>query len=208
MKLEFQELNQLSQDNIKIPATATIPKLSFWFHSSWNCCSQLTLFSAWTLPLHTTIGKGPPGRTKEEDRAHFICFPSFKDHSPLLPELYYIFMVPVILSAIMYFENSFVQGNIVLFHFVFRQKYNTLFSSVQLLSHVQQASLSITNSWSLLKLMSIESVMPSNHLIFCHPLIFLPSIFPSTQITSLNVRPLSLLWCLWFGVLSLGDSMS
>ena len=64
------------------------------------------------------------------------------------------------------------------------------FSSVQLLSHVwlsvtpwtvaHQASLSITNSWSLLKLMSIESVMPSNHLILCHPLLLLPSIFPAS----------------------------
>ena len=45
----------------------------------------------------------------------------------------------------------------------------------------QQASLSITNSWSLLKLMSTESVMPSNHLILCHPLLLLPSIFPSIR---------------------------
>ena len=66
------------------------------------------------------------------------------------------------------------------------------FSSVQLLSCVRlfvtpwtaacQASLSITNSWSLLKLMSIESVMPSNHLIFCRPLLLLPSIFPSIRV--------------------------
>ena len=48
----------------------------------------------------------------------------------------------------------------------------------------RQASLSITNSWSLLKLMSIESVMPSNHLIFCHPLLLLPSIFPSIRVFS------------------------
>ena len=45
-----------------------------------------------------------------------------------------------------------------------------------------QASLSITNSWSLLKLISIESVMPSNHLILCHPLLLLPSIFPSIRV--------------------------
>ena len=45
----------------------------------------------------------------------------------------------------------------------------------------RQASLSITNSRSLLKLMSIESVMPSNHLILCHPLFILPSIFPSIR---------------------------
>ena len=63
---------------------------------------------------------------------------------------------------------------------------------VQLLSHVQlfaapwlathQASLSFTISWSLLKLMSIESVMPSNHLILCRPLLLLPSIFPSSRV--------------------------
>ena len=47
-----------------------------------------------------------------------------------------------------------------------------------------QASLSITNSWSLLTLMSIKSVMPSNHLIFCHPLHLLPSIFPSIRVFS------------------------
>ena len=46
----------------------------------------------------------------------------------------------------------------------------------------RQTSLSITNSWSLLKLISIESVMPSNHLILCHPLLLLPSIFPSIRV--------------------------
>ena len=68
------------------------------------------------------------------------------------------------------------------------------FSSVQSLSHVQlsatpwttahQASLSVTNSRSLLKLMSIALVMPSNHLILCHPLLLLPSIFPSIRVFS------------------------
>ena len=48
----------------------------------------------------------------------------------------------------------------------------------------RQASLSITNSWSLLKPMSIESVMPSNHLILCHPLLLPPSIFPSIRVFS------------------------
>ena len=47
-----------------------------------------------------------------------------------------------------------------------------------------QASLSITSSWSLLKLMSIESVMPSNHLILCSPLLLLPSTFPSIRVFS------------------------
>ena len=56
-----------------------------------------------------------------------------------------------------------------------------------------QASLSITNSWSLLKLMCIESVMSSNHLILCHPLLLLPSIFPSIRVFS-NELVLSTRW--------------
>ena len=48
----------------------------------------------------------------------------------------------------------------------------------------RQASLSITNSWSLLKLVSIESVMPSNHLLLCRPLLLPPSIFPSIRVFS------------------------
>ena len=50
-----------------------------------------------------------------------------------------------------------------------------------------QASLSINHYWSLLKLMSIELVMPSNHLILCHPLLLLPSIFPSIRVFSNEV---------------------
>ena len=49
----------------------------------------------------------------------------------------------------------------------------------------RQASLSITNCWSLLKLMSIELMMPSNHLILCHPPLLLPSIFPSVRVFSI-----------------------
>ena len=74
---------------------------------------------------------------------------------------------------------------------------------VQLLSHVQlfvtpwiaahQASLSTTNSQSLLKLMSIESVRPSNHLILCCPLLLLPSIFPSIRVFS-NELALHIRW--------------
>ena len=76
-------------------------------------------------------------------------------------------------------------------------------SSVQLLSRVQlfatpqitarQASLSITNSRRLLKLMSIKSVMPSNHLILCRPLLLLPSIFPSIRVFS-NESALPIRW--------------
>ena len=77
------------------------------------------------------------------------------------------------------------------------------FSSVQSLSRVRlfatpwiaarQASLSITNSWSSLKLMSIELVMPSNHLILCHPLLLLPPIPPSITVFS-NESTLRVRW--------------
>ena len=76
-------------------------------------------------------------------------------------------------------------------------------SSVQSLSHTRllttpwtaalQASLSITNSRSLLKLMSTKSVMPSNHLILCHPLLLPPSIFPSIRVFS-NESVLHIRW--------------
>ena len=86
------------------------------------------------------------------------------------------------------------------------------FSSVQSLSHVWlfatpwtaacQASLSITNSWSLLKLMSVQSVMPSSHLILCRPLL-LPSIFPTIRIFSngsaLHIR-WPKYWCFSFSI--------
>ena len=76
------------------------------------------------------------------------------------------------------------------------------FSSVQLLSRVltlrprglaRQAPLSITNSQKLLRLMSIESVMPSSHLILCHPLLLLNSIFPSVRVFS-NESALRMRW--------------
>ena len=84
-----------------------------------------------------------------------------------------------------------------------RALFQLSFSCVQLLSHVQlfatawtaprQASLSITNSRSLLKLMFIASVMPSNHLILCPSLLILPSIFPSIRVFS-NESVLHIRW--------------
>ena len=106
------------------------------------------------------------------------------------------------------------------------------FSSVQLLSHLQlfvtpwtaahQASLSFTISWSLLKLTSIESVIPSNHFILCHPVLLLPQSFPasgsfqmnqfftsgdqsigasaSSSVRPMNIQdwfPLGWNWCFW-----------
>ena len=92
--------------------------------------------------------------------------------------------------------------NLTHMHFSFHEEDEHI-SSVQLLSRVQlfatpwtgarQASLSITNSQSLLKLMSIKSVMPSKHLILCHPLLFLPSIFPNIRVIS-NESVLRIRW--------------
>ena len=87
--------------------------------------------------------------------------------------------------------------------FLILNHFTYLFSSVQSLSCVRlfatlwttarRASLSITNSWSAPKPMSIEGVMPSNHLILCHPLLLLPSIFPSIRVFS-NESALRIRW--------------
>ena len=61
------------------------------------------------------------------------------------------------------------------------------------MNRTRQASLSITNSWSPPKSMAIESVMPSNHLILCRPLLLLPSIFPSIRVCS-NESALHIRW--------------
>ena len=84
-----------------------------------------------------------------------------------------------------------------------------IFVAVHSLSHVQlfvppwtvahQASLTFTNSQSLPKLMSIEMVMPSNHLILCHPLLLLPSIFPSIRVFSTGCVWLSMCNCEYNG---------
>ena len=83
------------------------------------------------------------------------------------------------------------------------------FNSIQLLSRVwlfatqwtavHQASLSVTNFWSLLKLMSMESVMPSSHLILCQPLLLLLSIFPSIRVFSIE-SVLCIRWPEYWGV--------
>ena len=86
---------------------------------------------------------------------------------------------------------------------IYVQWHHLQFSSVHSLSHVRlfatpwtaahQTSLSVTNCQSLLKLMSIESVMPSNHFILCHPLLLLPSILPSIRVFS-NESALRIRW--------------
>ena len=104
---------------------------------------------------------------------------------------------------IYYFGKEFLRRNGVV-TIVNKRFWNAVqFSSVQSLSRVwlfetpwtaaHEASLSIANSWILHKLMSIEWVMPSNHLIICHPLVLLPSIFPSIRVFS-NESTLCVRW--------------
>ena len=112
------------------------------------------------------------------------------------------FLKSILMKAKLPIENCYPWTNLINMFFVVSSssiclllillKYENerLKHSVQLLSHVRlfvipwtaacQASLSFTSSWSLLKLMSIESVMSSSHLILCRPLLLLPSIFPAS----------------------------
>ena len=108
----------------------------------------------------------------------------------------------------MHFSIQLFKTLLIIFSFwrddlIWQHKIYFQFSSVQSLSPVRlfatpwtgarQASLSIINSWSLLKLMSIESVKPSNYFIVCGPLVLLPSIFPSIRVFS-NESVLHIRW--------------
>ena len=99
------------------------------------------------------------------------------------------------LSSALDWALSWMPGSLRVTKLAWRpEDFTVQFSSVQWLSRVRlfappwtaarQASLYIANSWSLPKLMPTESVMPSNHLILCHPLLLLPSIFPSIRVFS------------------------
>ena len=109
-----------------------------------------------------------------------LFLPSF-----LFLSFFFFFFFIFCLSAIIFCLKTFMEWDKAYIY-----NLNARFSSLQLPSHVWliatpwtavlQASLSITNSWSSPKLMSIESVMPSNHLILCRPLLLLPSTFPTS----------------------------
>ena len=102
-----------------------------------------------------------------------------------------------------YINVTYTHCNIIIKYINISKCINIQFSSAQSLSRVQlfvtpwiaarQASLSITNSQSLLKLMSIKSVMPSSRLILCRPLLLLPPIPPSIRVFS-NESPLRMRW--------------
>ena len=97
----------------------------------------------------------------------------------------------------MHFENTKcitrVNSNMKIIFRSFQFSRLVVSDSVTPWTAAHQASLSITSSWSLLKPMSIEWVMPSNHLILCHPLLLLPSIFPTIRVFS-NESLLRIRW--------------
>ena len=112
----------------------------------------------------------------------------------------FVMCTPVVITALFTIARTWKQPRcpladewIIKLWYIYTMKFSVQFSSVQSLSHVRlygtprtaalQASLSITNPWSLLKLMSIELVMPSNQLMLCRPLL-LPSVFPSIRVFS------------------------
>ena len=114
-----------------------------------------------------------------------------------------IFLAFSILPRLAFATNISLKWKMTYGLTLFWKTYSKFSQSVQSLSRVWlfvtpwpaacQASLSITNSRSLLKLMSIMSVMPSNHLILCHPPLLLPSIFPSIRVFS-NESALHIKW--------------
>ena len=124
---------------------------------------------------------------------YFLRFLFFAHQVPFLKTLFFNWKIIVLQNCLFVCFLSNLSMN----------QPSVQFSSVQSFSHVRlfvtpwtaacQASLSITNSWSLLTFMSIKSVMPSNHLIFCCPLLLLPSIFPNIRVFS-NESALCIRW--------------
>ena len=134
---------------------------------------------AWTLGHNSTIYKDFNMNLLSNTKILLISYFMFESYDVILSKIIFTFF-----SKIKHIQPS---------------RTDTVSSiitcqSVQLFSHVQlftnpwtaarQAPLSVTNSWSLHKVMSIDLVMPSNHLILCCPLLFLPSIFPSIRVFS------------------------
>ena len=139
------------------------------FHCEFTVSSSNVLL--WDRVKFILRGQGRQGRAPSLWGEYLICCLEFfwKENLCLLPSC----------------VQSFIHISVHLrgfYSFVIIQSLSCvqLFATPWTAAH--QASLSFTNSQSLLKLMSIESVMPSNHLILCHPLLLLPSIFPSIRV--------------------------
>ena len=161
---------------ISVPTIVLTISTYSWLSAVHSACQGLPQISTWLVPFrflfrHQFIKEGFHKLLYLEESA---------PQNPLYP----------------YFSHYFLHRKLEFYILC-------IFSSVQPLSHVQlfvttwtaacQASLSTINSQSLLKLMTTESVMPSNHLILCHSLLLLPSIFPSIRVFS-NESTLLMRW--------------
>ena len=167
-------------------------------------------FLQWTERFYTICNVSAPSlptKTAEEENNDFLEFFSY-----FIPQLHCSHQAANFVwacqtgSYLRAFKLGSLAWNVILpdiAMLTFSFQILLQFSSVQSLSHVQffvtpwiavhQASLSITNSRSSLRLMSIESVMPSSHLILCHPLLLLPPIPPSIRVFS-NESTLLMRW--------------
>ena len=151
---------------------------------NWVCVKEV-----WKV--EGVVQKGGRGRERTGCCEHWTC----NQVLPEASEIMFLVMLDNILSGLKIWTNFLPLST--------HSLYFSSVSSVQWLSCVQllatpwaaacQASLYITNSWSLSKLMSIELVMPSNHIILCCPLFLLPSIFSSIRVFS-NESALHIRW--------------
>ena len=170
---------------------------------------QYSLKHPWTLILHmwsVSEDSYPSGHTHSQrihtsivkgsicfhifDRCWWICLQSISTSILITPKLpsgnaQFLKSLPtldIILVSYCFYHNLLYISCSVLFVVVHLLSHFWLFAT--LWTTARQACLSVTISWSLLKLMSIKSVVPSNHLILCHPLLLLPSVFPSIRVFS------------------------
>ena len=150
------------QENIYFWFLATLKPLAVWIDKLWKILKEMGIPSTWpsSREIWLQVKKQQLELVMEQQTASKRGKGGHKDYilSPCLFNFYAKF------SSVPSF--SLVQ----------------LFATLWTAAH--RASLSITNSWSLLKLMPIELVMQSNYLIFCHPLLLLPSFFPSIRVSS------------------------
>ena len=121
---------------------------------------------------------------KESDKTEQLN--NNKSHTSIYPNLIIHIQTVYHLSGSSF--PLYLHYHVLPFHSLYLLLLLSHFSCVRLFvtswNAVCQASLSFTISWSLLKLMSVESVMPSNHLVLCHPLLILPSVFPNIRVFS------------------------
>ena len=146
-------------------------------------CIQLGISLPFSLPL-TSLLFSPICKAFSENHFTLLHFFSFR---MILITAFCTMLKPLLIVFQALYLNASVQFSSVTQSYPWNMDMTTPWNAAH------QASLSIINSWSLLKCLSIESVMPSIHLILCHPLLLLPSSFPSIRVFS-NESVLHIRW--------------